>query len=270
MAAFLSSFRIFTELVNAKQMGESAQDHILHLIHVLTKSPPAIRSMFILMQGKSPTPADCAALIHAFFETLKDIIPLEIIEGDERRCLEGSRLLFGYLLATAKARSEPEDQPTPYLESFKTIDLLNPETRQPIAIPVGTSIGLVEKGYFEAYREGGILSWSNGEEPVEERFMDQKTRRLALFCCGLQSEVTVLDWGLLNTLLQAGNLRLYSNSPLAFSDMNGLAAYCERNGLAVVLPSALLSSQAPALTLDRDCLQAVYVGRQPCGEPGKE
>lgn len=76
-------------------------------------------------------------------------------------------MTFWILLATAKAKSELEDQTTPYLRSFRTIDLLNAETRQPIAIPVQTSIGLVEEGYYEAHREGGILSWSNGEEPIE-------------------------------------------------------------------------------------------------------
>lgn len=270
MAAFLSSLRVFTELVNAKKMGESTQDQILHLIHVLTKFPPAIRTMFILMQGKSPSPAECAALAQAFFEALKDIIPLEIIEGDEKRSLEGSRLLFGFLLATAKAQRGPEDQPTPYLQSFRTIDLLNAETRQRIAIPVDTSVGLVEEGYYEAHREGGILCWSNGEEPMEARSIDPQTRRLALICGGLHTEVVVLDWGLLAMLLHRGNVQLSFDSPPAFSDINSLAVCCERNGLTVVLPSALPSSRAPALTLDRNCLQAVYVGRQPCGEPGKE
>lgn len=270
MAAFLSSLRVFTDLVNAEQMGQSTQDHILHLIHVLTKFPPAIRTMFILMQGKSPRPAECAALVQALFEVLKDIIPLEIIEGDDKRSLEGSRLLLGYLLVTAKAQRGPEEELTPYLNSFRTIDLLNAETRQPIANPVETSIGLVEEGYYEAYQEGGILSWSNGEEPMEARSIGQQTRRLTLICGGLQSEVTVLDWGLLDTLLLGNNLQLSFDRQPALPDMNSLAIYCERNGLAIVLPSALPSSQAPVLTLDRDCLQAVYVGRQPCGQPGKE
>lgn len=270
MAAFLSSLRVFTELVNAKNMDQSTQDQILHLIHELTNFPPAIRAMFILMQGKYPRPAECAALVQALFEVLKGIIPLEIIEGDERRSLEGSRLLLGYLLATAKAQQGPEEQLTPYLNSFRTIDLLNAETRQPIANPVQTSIGLVEEGYYEAYQEGGILSWSNGEEPMEARFIDQQTRRLTLICGGLQSEVTILDWTLHDKLLQGAKLQHSFDRHPALPDMNNLAVYCEQYGLAVVLPSALPSSQAPALTLDRDCLQAVYVGRQPCGEPGKE
>lgn len=91
MAAFLSSLRIFTDLFNANKIGESTQNQILHLIHLLTKFPPAIRTMYILMQGKSPRPAECAALVQSFFEALKDIIPLEIIAGDEKRIFEGSR-----------------------------------------------------------------------------------------------------------------------------------------------------------------------------------
>lgn len=270
MATFLSSLRVFTELVNAKKMIESLQNHILHLIRVLTRFPPAIRTMFILIQGKLPGPAECAALAQAFFEVLKDIIPLEIIEGDEKRIMEGSRLLFGFLLAVAKAQHGPEDQPTPYIESFRTIDLLNVETRQPISIPVETSVGLVEEGYYEAHREGGILSWSNGEGPMELRPIDPQSRRLALICGGHESEVVVLDWGLLDKLLHGSSFHFAFDRHPAFSDMNSLGVYCEQTGLAVVLPSALPRSQAPALTLDRECLQAVFVGRQPCGDPGKE
>lgn len=53
-------------------------------------------------------------------------------------------------------------------------------------------------------------------------------------------------------------------------DVNHLAVLCSRNDLTVVSPRRLASASAPSLTLDRDGLGAVYVGRQPCGNPGQD
>lgn len=269
MAAFLSSFRVFTDLINAKKMDESTQDRILHLIHVISKFPPALRTAHILMQGKSPRPEECAALAQTLFETIKDIVPLELVESNECRVLEGSRLLFGFLIAKAKQLSTLGDSSTPYLHSFSTIDLLNAETRQPVVSPVATSIGLVEEGFYKACREGGILNWPNCEGPLEARPIDEQTQRLVLLHGGLQSDATALDWGLLDRFLEPGTLESLDKTQ-AFSNLSSLVANCECNGLAILSPSALPSSEAPALTLDRDCLNAVYVRRTPCGEPGKE
>jgi len=54
------------------------------------------------------------------------------------------------------------------------------------------------------------------------------------------------------------------------SDVYHLSALCERNKFAVLPPSALPSSQAPALTLDRDGLLAVFTGRQGCAPPSQD
>lgn len=53
-------------------------------------------------------------------------------------------------------------------------------------------------------------------------------------------------------------------------DVNYLSVLCSRHDLTVVSPRRLASASAPSLTLDRDGLGAVYVGRQPCGNPGRD
>jgi hypothetical protein len=59
-------------------------------------------------------------------------------------------------------------------------------------------------------------------------------------------------------------------NPEEMQDVNHLSVLCGRNHLTVVPPRRLASASAPILTLDRDGLGAVYVGRQPCGNPGKD
>lgn len=53
-------------------------------------------------------------------------------------------------------------------------------------------------------------------------------------------------------------------------NLHHLAELAERQGLGVVVPSGLPSSEAPVLTLDREGFLAVYLGKAACAEPGKE
>lgn len=271
MAAFLSSLRLFTNSINTKNMSQSSQNAILRLILLFTHFPPALRTIHILMNAKSPRVSECAALVQALYEVVKDIVPLELVQSNEGRILEGSRLFFGFILDRAAQLEDLDENSFPYLWSLKTIDLKNFETLEPVEVPVLTTFGLVDEGYYNAYREGGILSWCNGEDPLKEARLDQQTRRIALLCGGLVPEATIFDSDSLSSL---SRFRDTEDEELiaeqAFSSLSHLATLCERNQFAVVPPASLPSANAPALTLDRDGLLAVYVGRTPCAEPGKE
>lgn len=276
-AAFLSCLRVFTELIHAKVLDQPQQDAVLRVFHVLTRFPPALLSVYTLMRGETPRPSQCAALAQAFFETLKTIVPLDTVDGDENRILGGSRLLFGLILAKgrqqvarAKQQTISDSSMLPYLSSFKVVELLNTVTLQPIVCPVYTSIGLLEKGYFEAYQDGRILSWSSGDVPPKMQAMDGRTRRLVLLSGGLLPKVTILDGDELNSSLLRQEYLCSFSGEQAYGELHSLSALCEREGLSIVSPSALPRSEAPALTLDREGLIAVYLGRQSCGEPGKE
>jgi hypothetical protein len=102
--------------------------------------------------------------------------------------------------------------------------------------------------------------------------LDERTRRVSLLCGGLISQITVLDLNILNSI--AGYAKKGDVDslipPRELSDLNHLSALCSRNELSVLAPSTLPSAEAPALTLDRDGLLAVYVGRAPCAQPGKD
>lgn len=271
MAAFLSSLRVFTDRISAKRMDQSSQNAILRLVLLFTGFPPALRAIHTLMSGKSPRASECAALVQALYQVVKRIVPSELVQSDESRILEGSRLLFGFLLDRAGQDKEASQNSFPHLWSLKTIDLRNYETMESVGIPVLTSVGLVDDGYYNAYKEGGILSWCNGEEPLKMLELDNRTRRIALLCGGMVPEVTVFDSDSLRSLSKNSDLDEEAMiGEMAFSSFNHLATLCERNSFAVVYPAALPSANAPVLTLDGSGLLAVYLGRTPCGVPGKE
>lgn len=109
------------------------------------------------MNGKAPRPCERAALAQSLYEVLKDVVPAQLIKSDMTRLFEGSRLLFGLILEKAKHLKLKEDVQMPYISSLKVLDLRNTFTMEPIANAVQTSFGLVEEGYYEAFKEGGIL-----------------------------------------------------------------------------------------------------------------
>jgi hypothetical protein len=102
--------------------------------------------------------------------------------------------------------------------------------------------------------------------------LDERTRRVTLLCGGLISQITVFDMNILNSIAGYGKRgdidTLIPRREL--SDLNHLSALCSRNDFSVLAPSTLTSAEAPALTLDREGLLAVYVGRAPCAQPGKD
>lgn len=269
MAAFLSSLRIFSGLLSANKMEESIQDTILCLFHVLTRFPPAVLTIFTLMRGNTPTSSQCSALIQSFLELLKTIIPANLIRGDELRYLEGSRLAFGFILAKAR-QLENASSETLFLRSVKTIDLTDADTLQPIRRPVSSSVGLLEESHFKALQPGGRLHWCNGQSPPILEELDTRAHRLAYLSGGQLSEIVILDLDLVTSKLQQEKFFLQALDDRSTWNLHHLAEVCQRNGLGVVPPSRLPSSEAPVLTFDRAGFLAVYLGKAACAEPGKE
>ena len=224
------------------------------------------------MNGKTPRACERAALTQALYEVLKDAVPAQLIKSDMTRLFEGARLLFGLILEKAKHLKLKEDAQMPYISSLKVLDVRNAFTMEPITNAVQTPFGLVEEGYYEAFKEGGILYWKTGEQPLSVLPLDARTRRVSLLGAGIISQVTVLDLNNLNSIAGYSNNEDF-DGVIPFrelSDPNHLASLCAKNELSVLAPSTLASAEAPALTLDREGLLAVFVGRAPCAMPGKD
>jgi hypothetical protein len=240
-------------------MELSAQDAVLNVLILLTRFPPAVRALFTLMSGRSPSPGERAALAQSIYEVLKDVVPMTPIKSDEGRILEGARLLFGFILEKAKEFTLKDSTRLPYMSSLHVRQLRCLSTREPIWNPIPTRTGIVERGYYEAFKKGGILLWRSDEQPLSDLPLDSETRRMHSLGGGLVPYITLFridhfDRSPYEKDGQARRLLLSKN----LSDLATLSACCSRNKLSVVRPSSLSSANIPALTLDRKGLLAVY------------
>jgi hypothetical protein len=130
----------------------------------------------------------------------------------------------------------------------------------------------VDRNFYKAFNDGGPLRWTNNIATIKAEMLDRKLRRACLLSDGTQSQVMGFDLDALNTsrrYIDQGDItKLITTAE--YLDLQYLACLCSRNKLRVIHPSALPSTDPPVLTLDRACLLAVYVGRQACGEPGRD
>ena len=266
MAIFLSSLRVFSHI--ASSLEPKHYNMLIHLLHSLTRFPPVVRAFDILKRSATPAPSDCAVITQTMFEALVDVVPYAIIKSDHGRVFEGARSLFGLLLDKCKTCSMDENGPhLPYQTSLKTIQATDEVTSEPILYPVNTNLGLLERGCFNALRQGLIKLDPDTEfSELTELALDNRTKRGILLGGGLQPEITVLDMDVLNSSISSAAehdiYRFITRRELA--NLNQMNISCGRNRLGVTSPSALKSTQAHTLTLDRDGLCAVYLGRQPC------
>lgn len=279
MAMFLSTIRVFASILQDMESEESARDAVYYAFDEITRFPPALRCLHILVSGRTPTVFDCAAMSQSLFEVLKTYVEMDAITQDPARLFEGSRLVFGYILQSAKSLRRTMDFSTTdgekeatvlrFTSAFHTYDIRDHKTHEPVQEALQTSNGLVEAKLFRSLQEGGILAATHLQSFLVEVEIDPRLSRFALQSGGIYPEVTVLS---LSELRDGYGSR--ADTPHCALDLDPLcdllhlADMCGRNGLAVHGPSQLASAVAPCLTFDRNAHLAVYTGEQPCGRPG--
>jgi hypothetical protein len=101
MVMFLAALRVTAGLF--QEDDSAAQDALLHVFDLMSTFPPALRTLHLLGQGKTPTVAECAAMSHSCFHILETFMPEDLIGNTRQRLFEGSRLLFGFLLEKARS-----------------------------------------------------------------------------------------------------------------------------------------------------------------------
>jgi hypothetical protein len=272
----LSTLRVFTNLTSSREMKPEEQDAVLHVWYLLTRFPPAVRAMHVLMRGETPQLSERAALSRCLYEILRDVVPISVIGSDDARFLEGSRLLMGLVLAKAKqleVLSADSHDSLPYVDA-RVYDLRNAITMEPVrGVPVQTQVGLLETGCYDAFTKNGPLAWTDGRDVTEASTCDDKWSRATILSGGTKSKSVVFDadaatFG--HRYANKGDVdEIITKTEL--TNLQYLASLCSRNGLGVLPPSALSSTTPPVLTLDRQGSLAVYVGRQGCGgDAGKD
>lgn len=280
IAMLLSSLRVFAS--NVQELDDQRKDAIYHAFDLLASFPPALRSLHLLIQGKSITSMESAALSVALFEILESYIPTEMIGTDGTRLFEGSRLLFGFILEKARVLKLSEadhgddaanGETMPYLNAFSVVDVQDHKTMEPAMHILRTTAGNIEKSLFKAFQKDGVLHESHLQPehliPLEPDFV---LSRAALLSGGVAAEVTVFS-----TSLLANNYRYPDGGDVSsafdaneLSELEHIAGLCGRNGLAVHRPTQLASAVAPCLTFDRNAHMAVYNGPQASSQPGDE
>lgn len=69
-------------------MEPFVQDTVLHVFHLLTRFPPAVRAIHVLLLGKSISKPEQATITQCVYEVLKTVIPLKIVKFDSTRLLD--------------------------------------------------------------------------------------------------------------------------------------------------------------------------------------
>lgn len=272
IALFLSSLRVFANLVQSMDEDGAAQDAILHVLDLMSGSgfPPALRTLHILVQGRTPTAVESAALGHLMFEILDSFMPTAIIGTTHSRVLEGSRLLFGFILDKARSLklTEVSRHRLPYLSSFQDVDLKDHITLEAVLQAVQTTDGLIEKALCDAFGEDGLLTQSHLQPHIVQTEADTTVARVALLTAGTSSQVSVFNLRALKDNYRyedAGNV----DNALDLAELSELHHLAEICKLRVQRPSQLSSAVAPCLTFDRNAHLAVYLGEEGCGTPGR-
>jgi hypothetical protein len=102
IAMFLAKLRVVGSLVQEMDKEPAARDAILHMFDLLSRFPPALRTLYLLIQWKTPTAAECAALSHSVFALLESFMPTDLVGTQRDRLFEGTRLFFGFVREKAR------------------------------------------------------------------------------------------------------------------------------------------------------------------------
>lgn len=101
-AMFLSSLRVFCHFFGSSIADDRLRDSVLHVFHALSAFPPAVRTLHILLDDKTPSLSECAAFAQSCYETVHEMVPPRLIGSNNGRIFEGACLFFGYLAGRAR------------------------------------------------------------------------------------------------------------------------------------------------------------------------
>ncbi|KAK6537179.1 hypothetical protein TWF694_011376 [Orbilia ellipsospora] len=257
ISAFLSSLRVFSHIITSREMTTVRQESIMRVIYSFTRFFPIMKAFRTLMSDKTLSAPESAIIVQCCLELLRDIIPPEIINKDNTRLLEGSRLLFGYILEAAKTISLDDSSPLPLMDAFKTVDLCDMKTSNPVKNPVFTEFGLLDMSTLSSLPDVTIIPTSSNV-----------VNRIVKLTDGKYAEYSYFDFDEVKSFI--GNHARTDIDRRVIRDAHYLSGLCETNKFVVTLPSDLAKATAPCLTFDAIGDLGVYTGRAPCAAPGKD
>ncbi|KEF63504.1 uncharacterized protein A1O9_01482 [Exophiala aquamarina CBS 119918] len=283
MAAVLASLRVFAHIIGSEEYDDVRQNEILRVVHLLTRFPPTVRAVHILMDGKTLQANESAALVQSLGAVAEELIPMALISNDMTRCLEGARLVLGLILHRAEVHLAKQigaadgrltNPKLPYITAYRTIDLRDIKTMEPITEPALTNLGLVNKSVFNAFSSSDILRDSPACYLTRCDDSDEQRLRVSLLYGGATLEASFYEANALGEAFHQGassdNLSVALDLKSYSMDIQYLASMCGETKLVVVAPRQLSGATTPSLTLDRYGKMAVYTGRAACAAPGQD
>ncbi|KAG6918190.1 hypothetical protein DXG01_015978 [Tephrocybe rancida] len=257
MAALLSSLLVLSETV--RKQGVTSENKILTTLFSITRFPPAVRALGVLLLNVAPQPQEKAALAEALFHALQDFShaasPAFTINPSRR--FETARILLGHILAVTdivNATARP-------LRSFSlkcaisNKRLVDPVTLDSFAI-VERSSGILHAVGGQLYRPGhGVKTFSITELSGNE--LHQVVAQSKEYN---GSEVYVLlvhELGVVSRPMTLKNVgRDFSNAIQRANETDLIS----RGPLELKSPSVV----PPQVVLDSEGFLAVFMGRG-CG-----
>jgi len=228
------------------QLDDSHKDLLLRNLTDCLRFPPAVRSMYSLLNRHIPTFEDRAALLQCLYKHAE-----RIYEGPKSEfTLRESRGYFGQLLHETTSVSDPRSS-FPFLEAFTTLSLEQefPGTDMSSGIVFqadGRRI-ILERHVAEYYQSGSLRKTlynsisTNESSPILERLRAYLGRRT--------DQITYCRNSALFALNEA------SIEPQTTSK------------LPIIAPADLFQVSPPALTRDETGGISVYLGDDPCAVP---
>ncbi|KAG6844814.1 hypothetical protein H0H87_003481 [Tephrocybe sp. NHM501043] len=257
MAALLSSLHVLSEVV--RQKGVVSENRVLAALYSVTRFPPAVRALGMLMLNIAPQPHEKAALSEALFHALRDFsqtASMAFTINTSRR-FETVRILLGHILTITDVVNVIERP----LQSFSLIcGLSNKRLVDPVLFGADS---VVERSAGTLHAVGGLLFRpTNGAEPctITELNENQLRKVVAQSKEFKNFEIYILlvhELGVVTrpvTLENAG--RDFPNSIQKANETDLIS----RGPLELKSPSVV----PPQIVLDSEGLLAVFTGRG-CG-----
>ncbi|KZT04649.1 uncharacterized protein LAESUDRAFT_814008 [Laetiporus sulphureus 93-53] len=267
MATFLSSLLVFANYLSTADQNTEQQNmkhRMLHHLLALTCFPPAVRSLYILIQNETVQPEEMRALSDTMYHLALDVAHPQITKGDTSRVFEGARIMFGVLIErTKRIFTLPQhDQEISTIPVFQDVTLACELSGEPLRDPVAFGGRIVERNAANVRQQGGALYNPSEPIPVIEPALPS-LRPLILQIARRSLKLPVLNKAIPRVTVLSR--RLNSLHLAAAIDMANVE-------LQIHAPLSLHPPvTTPSLTLDQAGYNAVYVSRGgPCSPPGED
>ncbi|KAG9594053.1 hypothetical protein KCU77_g6237, partial [Aureobasidium melanogenum] len=248
VAMFLSSLRVLAHLLKGDCATDEHRERVVYVFDLLCCFPPAVRALYLLIQGSTISHTASAALSQAFYCILGDLGHKKLIRNDNARLFEGTRLLLGLIMEKANQLKSTNFAVPVYSSQIHTVHF---EDVSPA---------------FRLVPLGGSNTRPNTSTYVQP---DAKSGQLKLELLSESKQSATIFNPPTDLFVRTHTLQEVINSS-DLRNLHQLANLCGKVSLSVVRPSLLSSVASEHLTFDSEGHLAVYTGKAGCAGPGED